>query len=110
MMVDDRAHSGLLEVESPVAWTFPAGVIMIATTFIGLGVFVFYPRTLPPACEMQLRTLLTFALPAGLGGVLMPLAVAPLSPALRAAAAVVLGVTATAIVWAGIASLFPSFC
>ena len=110
MMVEDRARSGLLEVESPLAWTFPAGVIMIAATFIGLAVFVLYPRSLPPACEMQLRTLLTFALPAGIGGVLMPLAVASLSPALRAAAAVVLGLVATGTAWAGIASVFPSFC
>jgi hypothetical protein len=110
MMVEDRARSALLEVESPVAWTFPAGLIMISAAFIGLAVFVFYPRTLPPACEMQLRTLLTFVLPAGLGGVLMPLAIASLSPALRAVAAVVLGAGATAIAWTAVASLFPSFC
>lgn len=109
-MVEDRARSALLDVESPLAWTFPAGLVMIAATGVGLAVFVFYPRTLPPACEMQLRTLLTFALPAGVGGVLTPLAIESLSPALRAAAAVALGLIATAIAWAGVAGVFPSFC
>jgi hypothetical protein len=104
------AHSALLHVESPLAWTFPAGLLMLVATFIALAVFVFYPRTLPPACEMQLRTLLTFAMPAGLGGVLTPLAIAPISPAVRVAAAIVLGLAATGVAWAAVASLFPSFC
>jgi hypothetical protein len=100
----------LLDSESPVAWTFPAGVVLLAATFIGLIVFAFYPRTGPPACEMQLRTLLTFAVPAGIGGVLTPLALTRVSPAIRAVSAVVLGLAATAIVWSAVTNLFPSFC
>src|SRR3954463_11681594 len=96
-MVEDRAHTDVLDVEHPLAWTFPAGVMMMAVTFIGLGVFVFYPRSLPPACEMQLRMLLTFALPAGVGGVLTPLAIASFSPAMRVVAAVIVGLAATAV-------------
>jgi putative effector of murein hydrolase LrgA (UPF0299 family) len=110
-MVEDRARAApVLDADSTVAWTFPAGLVMLAATFIGLAVFVFYPRSLPPACEMQLRTLLTFAVPAGVGGVLTPLALASLSPAVRTVAAIVLGLLATAIVWGAVASLFPSFC
>jgi putative effector of murein hydrolase LrgA (UPF0299 family) len=110
-MVEDRALAArVLDVESSLAWTFPAGLVMLAATFLALAVFVFYPRSLPPACEMQLRTLLTFALPAGVGGVLTPLALASLSPALRAVAAVVLGLVATLIAWGAVASVFPSFC
>ena len=85
-MEEERLPAALLNYESPVAWTFPAGVVMLTATFIGLIVFVFYPRTLPPACEMQLRTMLTLAAPAGVG------------------------LAATAIVWTAVTNLFPSFC
>ena len=110
-MAEDRAAAAaVLDVENPLAWTFPAGVVMLAATFVALAVFVFFPRTLSPACEMELRTQLTFLIPAGLGGVMTPLAVAALSPAVRAVAAVVLGLAATAVAWAAVASLFPPFC
>ena len=110
-MAEERVRTAsVLDNESPVAWTFPAGIVMLAATFMGLIVFVFYPRQLPPACEMQLRILLTLCLPAGIGGVLTPLAVAGWSPAVRTAAAVVLGLAATAIVWSAVTTLFPPFC
>jgi hypothetical protein len=110
MMVEDRAHTDLLDVENPLAWTFPAGLVMLAATLIGLAVFVFFPRRLPPSCEMQLRTLLTFAVPAGVGGVLTPLAIASFSPPLRVVTAVIIGLAATALAWVGVGSLFPSYC
>src|SRR5207237_9190369 len=102
--------SSLVDVESPLAWTFPAGFIMLASAVICLLVFVLYPRTAPPACEMQTRMILSFAIPAGLGGALTPLAIAPLSPAIRAICAVVAGIVASALAWVAVAGLFPSFC
>jgi hypothetical protein len=110
MMVEDRAITNLLDVENPLAWTFPGGLVMLAATLIGLAVFVCFPRTLPPSCEMQLRTVLTFAIPAGVGGALTPLAIARFPPALRLVAAVMIGLAATALAWVSVANLFPSYC
>jgi hypothetical protein len=110
MAPDDAQTTSFLEVESPLAWTFPAGFILLASSFICFLVFALYPRTASPACEMQTRMVLSFAIPAGLGGALTPLAIAPLSPALRAICAVLAGIVASALARVAVAGLFPSFC
>jgi hypothetical protein len=110
MAPEHARTTSLVAVESPLAWTFPAGFVLLASSIICLLVFVLYPRTAPPACEMQTRMLLSFVIPAGLGGALTPLAIAPLSPAIRALCAVVAGLVAAALVWTAVAGLFPSFC
>jgi hypothetical protein len=110
MARDNAQTSSFVAVDSPLGWTFPAGFILLASSFICLLVFVLYPRTASPACEMQTRLVLSFAIPAGLGGALTPLAIAPLSPTLRAIGAVLAGVAAAALAWVAVAGLFPSFC
>jgi hypothetical protein len=100
----------LVEVDSPLAWTFPAGFLLLGATIICLVVFVLYPRSSPLACEMKLRTALTFAIPAGVGGLLTPMALALLSPLIRGVSAAVAGALAAALAWAAAAHLFPAFC
>jgi len=110
MARENAQTSSFVAVESPLAWTFPAGFILLASSFICLLVFVLYPRTASPACEMQTRMVLSFVVPAGLGGALTPLAIAALSPTLRAIGAVLAAIVASALAWVGVAGLFPSFC
>jgi hypothetical protein len=109
--VDSRTRSQpWIEPGHPLAWTFAAGFVMLVSAFIALAVFELFPRMTPPACEMQLRIVLSFVIPAGTGAALLPVAMTRLPPGIRAVIGTAAGVAAIALAWFLTSRLFPSYC
>jgi hypothetical protein len=111
MREPSQHQPSLLIGTGPLAWTFPAGLLLVATSAISIAVLLLlYPSLTTPPCEMELRIQLTFALPAGIGAFLLAPAVEIGSPALRWLAGLFLGAIVGAAAWLAIAAMFPRFC
>ena len=109
-MAPVRTAAGIwITREGPLAWTFPAGIVLIATTVVSLAVFLLYPRATAPACEMELRTVLTFAIPIAAGGGLIGLSVEAVA-LVRLAVSALLVLALAVLTSLAVAALFPSFC
>jgi hypothetical protein len=110
MTREEPAGVRVIDMENPLSWTFPAGLMLLAGTLICLVTFMLYPRSAPPECELRLRVVMVFAIPGALGGLLLPLSTRIQSTLLRGLLGLVAGVVCGAISWLVVASLFPSFC
>jgi hypothetical protein len=98
----------MLRLDERLGWMFPAGTVLLLATAVSLAT-MWMVRATPPPCEIEGRVLLSFVLPAFVGGLLTPLAF-PAAPLVRAAAAAGASLLCGGAVWWAVASQFPQFC
>jgi hypothetical protein len=96
-------------VEGPLAWTFPASVILATLTAWGWIMFALISRSSPPACELLERTSWLAAAALATAACLYPLTLIG-RVWLRIATSLVLAAVGAAAAWWLTAALFPRFC
>ena len=93
----------------PLAWTFPASLVLAALAVWGWLMFAFFSRHTVPACELLDRSAWLAASTAGTAACLFPITYIE-RPWLRIAASLVAAACAAAVAWWLTALLFPQFC
>jgi hypothetical protein len=93
----------------PLAWTFPAAIVMGMATVCLWLVYAAVTRSAVPACELLPRTAWAFASAAGGALFLLPWTYID-RPFLRIGAGLLLGGGAAAAAFFATAALFPRFC
>ena len=96
-------------VEGPLAWTFPASVILATLTLWGWAMFALISRAAPPACELLERTSWLAATALATAACLYPVTLVQ-RVWLRITASLLLAAAGAAAAWWLTAALFPRFC